>query len=100
MRTEQCSDMAGCSKTIVRPGSTVRIREGETEEEWTIVPPFQSNVLQRRLSEMSALGFALVGHHVGDVVKVRDGSVLRTVTVVCVDGTSAGSGDATGSCGG
>jgi transcription elongation GreA/GreB family factor len=68
---------------VVRPGSWVRIRDGDTEEQWEIVDPPRADVLKRRLSELSPLAFALTGRRVGDEVSVRcPDRGLRRVTIL------------------
>ena len=78
-----CGQMLGKAREDWEAESGRR-REGEIEEEWTIVQPFQADSLKRRLSETSPLGFALIGHAVGDEVTVREGGVHRTVVIVGV----------------
>jgi transcription elongation GreA/GreB family factor len=74
--------MRGNSKlVIVETGSRVRI-QAEQVEEWTIVAPHEADVLKRRLSELSPLGFALLGHCVGDQVRFWDGGARRAATIL------------------
>lgn len=72
------------SSTVVESGSTVLIRVGEEEEEWTVVPPQDANAYRRRISEMSPLGFALLGRKVGETVKVR-GPVIYQASIIAID---------------
>jgi len=69
--------------TIVVTGSRVRI-QAEQVEEWTIVAPHEADVLKQRLSELSPLGFALLGHCVGDEVRFWDAGARRAVTILAV----------------
>src|SRR5436305_13743178 len=56
---------------LVAMGSTVRFREdGEDEETYRIVGPAEADPKAGRVSYESALGKALIGHRVGDVVKI------------------------------
>jgi transcription elongation factor GreA len=57
--------------TVIESGATVRIGVGDEEQRWQIVGPHEASPLRERLSEMSPLGFALLGHRVGDRVFVR-----------------------------
>lgn len=70
---------------VVRPGCVVRIRRGEFEERWAIVPPHQADPLKRRLSELSPLGFAITGHRIGDEVTVHTHGGRDTVTIVDIE---------------
>ncbi len=57
----------------VHAGSRVRVREmlDNTEEEYWIVGSQEANPYESRVSDESPLGSALMGSHVGDVVKVH-----------------------------
>jgi transcription elongation factor GreA len=69
----------------VESGSVVVIRIGEeAEERWTVVAPHEADPLRRRISEMSPLGFALLGRRAGETVVVR-GPQPYEVTIVTVD---------------
>jgi transcription elongation factor GreA len=56
---------------VIESGSAVTIRVGDEEQRWEIVAPHDANPLRRKLSEMSPLGFALLGRRVGETVMVR-----------------------------
>lgn len=58
---------------VVEAGSTVRIRleGGEEEEVWTVVPPYDANWVEGKLSTDVPLGAALLGRSAGDTVVVR-----------------------------
>jgi transcription elongation GreA/GreB family factor len=60
-----------CQVDVIESGSEVVIRVGQDEERWTIVPPHEADYLRRRVSELSPLGFALLGHQVGETIAVR-----------------------------
>jgi transcription elongation GreA/GreB family factor len=68
----------------VESGSVVVIRIGDSEERWTVVAPHEADPLRRRISEMSPLGFALLGRRAGETVVVR-GPQPYEVTIVTVD---------------
>ena len=69
-------------------GSSVRIRDGELEEDWRIVANHEADPLRRRLSESSPLAKALLGHRAGDCVPVRSPAGQRPVTILSVGGMS------------
>jgi transcription elongation GreA/GreB family factor len=66
---------------VIESGSAVTIRVGEEEQQWTITAPHDANPLRQKLSEMSPLGFALLGHRVGETVAVPAPSPYRVVIV-------------------
>jgi transcription elongation GreA/GreB family factor len=68
---------------VVESGSDVVIRVGQEQERWTVVAPHEADALKRRVSEMSPLGFALLGRRPGETVTVRAPAPYR-VTIVAV----------------
>jgi transcription elongation factor GreA len=68
----------------VESGSEVLIRIGESEERWTVVAPHEADPMHRRVSEMSPLGFALLGRREGETVLVR-GPQPYQVTIVTIN---------------
>jgi transcription elongation factor GreA len=72
---------------IVAMGSTVRFQEdGEQDEEaYRIVGPAEADPKAGRVSYESALGKALIGHRVGDVVVISSPNGSYRVRVVHVD---------------
>ncbi len=68
---------------VVESGFEVVIRHGQEEERWTVVAPHEADYLRRRVSEMSPLGFALLGRRAGETVVVRGPQPYR-VTIVAV----------------
>jgi transcription elongation factor GreA len=54
----------------VRVGDVVHVRDSGLEEWWRIVPQHEADALRHRISENTPLARALVGHHVGDVVRI------------------------------
>jgi transcription elongation GreA/GreB family factor len=69
---------------VIESGATVTIRVGTEEQQWHIVAPHDANPLRRKLSEMSPLGFALLGHRVGETVVVRSPEPYRATIVAIV----------------
>lgn len=67
--------------SVVESGSEVVIRVGQEQERWTVVPPQESDPLCGRVSEMSPLGFALLGHQIGETVTVRAPQPYRATIV-------------------
>ena len=70
--------------STIRVGSLVCVRDRDGEEEYTIVGGEDADVVARRISTESPLGMALLGHAVGEQVKVRAPGGLRAVTIVRV----------------
>lgn len=56
---------------VIRLGSTVLVRVTGKEKTYQIVGPRESNPSQGRISHVSPLGSALMGHHVGDDVSFQ-----------------------------
>ena len=71
-------DNSGASDEV-RIGSTVVIQEaGEDEEEYRIVGSAEANPRDRKISEKSPIGAALLGKAVGSKVKVETpGGIIR-----------------------
>jgi transcription elongation factor GreA len=64
-------DRAGKKDSIVSVGSEVTVEEaGEPPESYFIVGAAEANTRDRKISNESPLGRALLGHKVGDKVKV------------------------------
>jgi transcription elongation GreA/GreB family factor len=74
--------MAG-NGNVIEAGSTVTIEVDGERQQWEIVAPHDSNPLRRKLSEMSPLGFALLGRRAGEAVGVPAPKPY-TVTIVAV----------------
>jgi transcription elongation GreA/GreB family factor len=68
---------------VIESGATVTIEVDGERQKWEITAPHDSNPLRRKLSEMSPLGFALLGHRVGETVLVRSPSPYQ-VTILAV----------------
>lgn len=59
------------SGDTVNIGSTVRVRSGRAEREYTIVGTDEIDLLDGKISNESPLGEALVGRRIGESVSVR-----------------------------
>ena len=68
-------------QNVIESGRPVVIRVGEEEERWTVVAPHESDPLRQRISEMSPLGFALLGRRTGETVVVRGPRPYRATVV-------------------
>ncbi len=75
------SSMDGTVRVTV--GSLVEIIDGELQEFWSVVPIEEADAMRRYLSEASPLGKALLGHQVGDQVRVL-GPERHVVTILAV----------------
>jgi len=70
----------------VAMGNTVRFAEdGEDEESYRIVGPAEADPKAGRVSYESALGKALIGHRVGDVVKIVTPSGAYSVRITGIE---------------
>jgi transcription elongation factor GreA len=68
----------------VQVGSRVTVRDEFGEEEYTIVGPAEVDVAKGRISMESPVGKALLGHRIGEEVKVQTPGGMRPVTIVRV----------------
>jgi transcription elongation GreA/GreB family factor len=66
---------------VIKSGCAVVIRVNQEEERWTVVAPHEADYLKGRVSEMSPLGFALLGRQTGETVLVRGPQPYRAVIV-------------------
>ncbi len=55
----------------IQLGSTVTLKNGTEQKTYYIVGPHETNPERGRISHLSPLGSALVGHIIGDVVTVQ-----------------------------
>jgi transcription elongation factor GreA len=76
---------AAVRQETVRVGSRVRVRDLEGEEEFTIVPTEEVDFSLGRISMDAPLARALLGHSVGERVKVRAPGGLRAVSILSVE---------------
>jgi hypothetical protein len=70
----------------VRIGSRVWVRDGDGDDEFTIVAAHDADACADRVSVESPCGRALLGHHVGDRVRFRAPGGIVGLTVVAIDG--------------
>lgn len=71
---------------VVGMGSTVRFSEdGADEESYRIVGPAEADPKAGRVSYESAVGKALIGHRVGDEVKVTTPGGAYTVRITAIE---------------
>ncbi|HUO73841.1 MAG TPA: GreA/GreB family elongation factor [Solirubrobacteraceae bacterium] len=70
----------------VHLGSTVSFSDPSAgrEKTFTIVDPHQAKPAEGRLSSISPVGEALLGHKVGDVVEVRTPKGLRRLQIAAI----------------
>jgi transcription elongation factor GreA len=70
-------------------GSTVRFAEhgdeGDVEETYRIVGPAEADPKAGRVSYESAVGKALIGHRVGDVVKVETPGGAYSIRITAIE---------------
>jgi transcription elongation factor GreA len=74
------------STGVVSMGSTVRFQEdGEAEEAYRIVGPAEADPKKGRVSYESALGKALIGHKVGEEVRITTPNGSYSVRIVSIE---------------
>jgi transcription elongation factor GreA len=65
-------------------GSTVTVRDDGDEETYSIVGPLEAAPARGRISHVSPLGQALIGHTVGDEVRFETPTGPRSVTICAI----------------
>lgn len=72
------------SKTVISLGSTVTVHLGKKQEDFTVVGEWEADPAEKKISDQSPLGKALIGKTVGEKVEVAApaGKVLYTVISV------------------
>jgi transcription elongation factor GreA len=72
LRSAQVIDASELSTDVVRVGVTVNVKDEKTgdSDKYTIVGSAEANPSQKRLSNESPVGKALIGHKRGDTVDV------------------------------
>jgi transcription elongation GreA/GreB family factor len=70
--------------SVVEIGSTVRVRDRDRTDTWTIVNDGESDPASGRISEDCAMAQALIGHVAGDMVRVRGSRQSWHVTILGV----------------
>ncbi len=74
------------SRETVALGCTVVVREDDgTEERYSIVGSAEANARQRKVSNESPTGRALMGHKIGDTVNVSTPGGLLKLTIVTIE---------------
>jgi transcription elongation factor GreA len=68
----------------VTVGCWVKVRDGQLEEGWRIVPPDEADAMRRRISTETPLARALLGRRVGERVRVDGPDGRRSVTILSV----------------
>lgn len=66
----------------VEIGSVVRVGFGQYEEEYTIVSALEADPINKKISDESPVGRALIGKRVGDTVVVSTGIVEKEYRVL------------------
>jgi transcription elongation factor GreA len=75
--------MTECS-TVIRIGSRVCVRDEDGLAEFQIVDPAEADAIRERVSADSPIGRALLGRHVGDLVRFRAPAGVFAVKVLDV----------------
>lgn len=80
---------------LVTMNSTVELRDLKTGEIelYTIVYPERADVARGRISVLAPIGRAVLGSHVGDVVRVQVPSGWRRIRVECIRYQPENAGD-------
>jgi transcription elongation factor GreA len=67
-------------------GSVITVRDLDYGEDWTItlVSPYESDPDKDRISNMSPVGKALIGHHVGDRVTVKTPGGVTSYEIMAI----------------
>ncbi len=80
---------------VVTMGSTVHLRELETDEPWTFTVcfPEEADIREDRISVLSPVGTAIIGCRIGDVVDwpVPSGTVRIRIESIAFQPEAAGS---------
>lgn len=73
LRNAEIVDEAAADTGVVSVGSTVVVYDPEENEEitYSIVGSNEINVFENRISDLSPIGKALIGHHAGSTVTVE-----------------------------
>ncbi len=73
LRNAEIVDEAAADTGVVSVGSTVVVYDPEENEEtaYAIVGSNEINVFENRISDLSPIGKALIGHHAGSTVTVE-----------------------------
>ena len=84
---EHATIIKGAQKGTVGLGSKVTISyvDDDDEDEYLIVGSLEANILENKISDESAMGAALCGHKVGDVVTIESPNGAYDVKIVKID---------------
>ncbi len=81
------------SRLVVQVGDVVDVQDGQLREWWRIVPHHEADAMRRRISENSPLARGLLGHGVGEVIRVRapgEPGAGRAVTILAMKRPAVG----------
>lgn len=84
---EHATIIKGAQKGTVGLGSKVTISyvDDDDEDEYLIVGSLEANILENKISDESAMGAALCGHKVGDLVTIESPNGAYDVKIVKID---------------
>ena len=68
-----------------RVGWRVSVHDGQQQEDWRIVPTEDADASRGRISEDCPLARAVLGHGVGEVVRLHCPGGTRSVTLLGVE---------------
>ena len=87
MRNAKIVDYSSQTKGIVNVGTTVVIQNPEKDapEEYSLVVAAEADLFANKISNESAVGKALIGHKVGDVVDVDLPNGKVTYEIIAVE---------------
>ena len=76
----------GGANGLVTIGSMVKVKDGDGEEEtYTLVGSAEANSRQRKISNESPVGKALLGHKPGDIVTVHSPAGKMEFTILSIE---------------
>lgn len=72
------------SKTVVSLGSTVTVHLGKKQEDFTVVGEWEADPAEKKISDQSPLGKALMGKAIGEKIEVEApaGKIFYTIVAV------------------
>ena len=84
LRNAQVIDPQGVADTVSIGRSVTVVDVDGQVEQYNIVGPAEVNARQRKISNQSPIGAALLGKHVGDVVRVQTPAGVFELTVQAI----------------